>query len=662
MIFKHSSYGRDFLKRSSSSTPRLHSLLRISSIALLTALLLIVLTGCGNASTPPKTASLKDQLHNLRIQLFLPSRNTVTTTLDPVNSFNSVATSLTGALEPLLSQTSSVGSIQDHSIRSQLCSIREYSRSLPMPQGQEVSSTQKTLLENIQTFCDANPGAWKSPLQDVDSSQNSSSTEEKKISSPSKNKKNEHSQKEKQILFLYPALTLSPSQSQFGDLIGGEVPFIKNLPLPSSTSKASTTPNTPQKSHQTRVKSSSLSKSKKTKNQTNPAASEIKPELENPLIPAPSSFLNINPPSGNLERSQIQDGYLYYLHLLQKQGVKIVLMAHRIPDFQPYAFINMAQPSAIGEMQATNLLKKLNIDTSSPVTPRQILIFVGGKTPTSQEFLTGVWKVFKPYFIKGLARDPLLPLSPEQLKALPDEEVINKLVQNSAVNTSEGNIETDSSLRELLEQAQNQQNSVEKFAAQAPEFSGIKPQKIDTVQNNPLVINGVVAANDYIASRLIHVLKQDKYTGTSASVNPGVSIAQIVQTVITQNVLSRLPAPLPKSSLEEARGLSLRAMSPGKQWPVITGFGSIISNLQNITYGKQWITGLLNRQELKKNVINICFTFSPPARPTDSAKKEAFHPILQGSVLSPGLIPIDNSTIKRELVNTGYVEPAIIGL
>lgn len=99
------------------------------------------------------------------------------------------------------------------------------------------------------------------------------------------------------------------------------------------------------------------------------------------------------------------------LQLAQNEGMKVVLISNTLQGYAPDVYVPMTTAEQIGELQAKELVNKLELDKASSDAPKQIEVLLpydaadghDAKTDTSfaQNMFKGIWKVLEPYFKDG---------------------------------------------------------------------------------------------------------------------------------------------------------------------------------------------------------------------------------------------------------------------
>ncbi len=101
------------------------------------------------------------------------------------------------------------------------------------------------------------------------------------------------------------------------------------------------------------------------------------------------------------------------LQLAKDSGMHVVLVANPVKDFTPDAFVELSTAERIGQIQASKLADKLQLDTISKDNPKAVEILLpytasadGSDDEFAKEAVAGAWSVLQPYFKKGTAYSP----------------------------------------------------------------------------------------------------------------------------------------------------------------------------------------------------------------------------------------------------------------
>ncbi|BDR54623.1 hypothetical protein KIMH_07340 [Bombiscardovia apis] len=351
------------------------------------------------------------------------------------------------------------------------------------------------------------------------------------------------------------------------------------------------------------------------------------------------------------------------LQLAKESGMHVVILSNDISDLQPDLFVDMSNAEQIGRMQAQQVVNKLELDKASKANPRYIEVLLPKEHSSdqtqddnaesihddfAQSAFKGIWQVLAPYFLDGRALSPSGLLSSKSGEQ--DWETLTFAPGNNTSATSD----------ELTRR--------------------LRYSKADASENGLPRVDGVIAMNDFIASGVVGALGDMGYTGSSADVNPEISISGIVSSMTGKKDVQRRPVPQPQSNSADsdttadtepgapsAEGKT-GANSDNKaqtytHWPIVTGYGAYTDTLPQIVDGRQWMTGIEDRQGLAHSLALSCQELN--AGSSVKAQADVSESELHGrkiTTLSKPLIAISASNLKSSLIDTGYVKPADAGL
>ncbi|AKV56065.1 hypothetical protein AB656_01965 [Bifidobacterium actinocoloniiforme DSM 22766] len=363
-----------------------------------------------------------------------------------------------------------------------------------------------------------------------------------------------------------------------------------------------------------------------------------------------------NPGSGDKaedERQQEDNAYqrlVSSLKLAQKDGMHVVLLSSDLPTLTPDLLVGMSNAEAVGRLQAQQLVSKLELDKASRTDPRAVEVMLPRSASDredpqanasadrfAQDAFKGVWGVLAPYFRDGRAISP---------SGLLDGKSSEQDWRAVAFDPGSDIGISDKQLTARMEKA---------------EAAG-KSQRID----------GVIAMNDFIASGAISALTDMGYTGSSADVNPEISIGDIVGNMTGKKDLQRhaVPHPRPSDSSnsseqgdQEGRDRSNEASQNEHRWPIITGYGAYTYNIPQIVKGRQWMTGIEDRQGLANELAVVCRSLNAGQGLTGlEYVSQQNRQGRQLPVLSRPLLAVSASNLKSSLIDTGYIKLADAGL
>lgn len=329
------------------------------------------------------------------------------------------------------------------------------------------------------------------------------------------------------------------------------------------------------------------------------------------------------------------------LESARAQGATIIILGQKIAGFQPDLYAPLVTAYRIGQVQAEQLVRKLKLRQTTIDHPQsiEILLPLLRNTVFTQELFRGIWDVLGPYFKKGKVYSP--------------SGLLNS--SSSAADWRNVTVDTDSkgSVAQSLETRLNPGN-----------------KKTHTR------IRGVLAVNDRMAEEVISSLTDMGYTGTSATINPQISVTGVVNNLSGGTTLKRKKVPDPD---ESSSGISQQhSSSDGSryqaadypQWPIITGFGSRLSELTNIVNGKQWSTAFVNRRLYCRDLSRISLLI---------ARKNSMKTIAETTkrvsidrkastakntyvLLTEQLQSVSASNIKSVLIDSGLIKATDAGL
>lgn len=321
---------------------------------------------------------------------------------------------------------------------------------------------------------------------------------------------------------------------------------------------------------------------------------------------------------------------------MRKKGTKVVLTARRLPGVSADAFIQTTDAYDIGALQAKQLALKLELKQATTSNPKRVEVVIPEESNTSisAEFFAGVWSVLGPFYRAKTAISPSGKLTSSSTK----DDWYQVLVASDNAD------EVQKGFDSLLTSATTGKN-----------------------RTKPVRLDGVIASNDFMATQVAEVLTQRGYTGSAADINPEITISGIVGNIAGNTDITKSKVPTPSKSADEGS-----KHSPGKpttdsdedeasQWPIVTGYGAYVSNIQSVVSGKQWLTGLEDRTGLAKDAAALCASFAA----TNSAGTVTKTVTLNGKkvpLVSRGLVSVVSRNVKAELIDTGYISAADAGI
>lgn len=363
------------------------------------------------------------------------------------------------------------------------------------------------------------------------------------------------------------------------------------------------------------------------------------------------------------------------LRLAAGAGMHVVLLANQVPGIQPDLFVQLSDARAIGQMQADKLASKLELNKASKDNPCRIEILLPNRTAETSssdassadkdaeagqaeqgqqeeqdaqssfpaQAFAGIWQVLGPYFKDGRAVSPS-----RRLKA----DSTEKDWQTVAFDPGKDASATGKELAARLTMNDDAKTHTE--------------------------VDGILAMNDFIVSGVVSELGDLGYQGTSADVNPEISISGIVGSMAGRQDLHRQrvpkPAQSPATQNQTGSDADSSQQTTGKTqgstpsddhaaWPVISGYGAYVDNIPQIVDGRQWMTGLEDRLGLAADIAKACVGLNSqgkvPAMDTiQTINKDG----KQLRRLSRPLVAVSASNLKAALIDTNYIKPADAGL
>lgn len=332
------------------------------------------------------------------------------------------------------------------------------------------------------------------------------------------------------------------------------------------------------------------------------------------------------------------------LDLAREAGMRVVLMASTITGFTPDAYVQMSDAERIGAIQAQNIVDKLKLDTTSVENPKYVEVMLPRNTASedpsdtdvsgqeTDEFAAaafrGVWNVLAPYFQDGRALSP------------------------SGLLTAET---TADDWRSVAFDASDE----DAIAAELTQRLGM-----DDADAGHTRVDGIIAMNDYVASSVIGQLSSLGYVGTSADINPSISISGIVGNIAGRKDLAKQPVPDPIKAPEESddyTGDDIERMN--SRWPIVTGYGAYLDIIPRIVDGQQWMTALEDRVAISDDVARICARLDADESLDDLEGIGTTD--INGSkvpTLTEPLLAVSAGNLKETLIDPGYITLADAGL
>lgn len=333
------------------------------------------------------------------------------------------------------------------------------------------------------------------------------------------------------------------------------------------------------------------------------------------------------------ERTQNQEQIVKAVDSLRSQGTAVIVVARTFDGLSADAFVQTSTPFDIGKMQATQLATKLEVSEASADKPRTVEIFAprGTSDGVTADFFKGVWSILGPDFTNG-----------------------------SLVSPS-GRIATDSTEKDWESIVIEADTPTQAYAS--------LDAVLDTAgtDDEPAVhLDGILAANDLLASQVTTVLTDRGYHGSAADINPDITIGDIVGNMAGNKDVSKQAVPLPQQNTDSETVDETTDESGYKayltQWPIVTGYGSYVTTVKSVVSGKQWLTGLEDRSKLAEATATLCLDFATDASTSFLTTKKVAINGVQVPVIRYPLVAVSGDNLKTALIDTGYISPADAGL
>ncbi|WP_018143639.1 substrate-binding domain-containing protein [Alloscardovia criceti] len=346
--------------------------------------------------------------------------------------------------------------------------------------------------------------------------------------------------------------------------------------------------------------------------------------------------------SGSLTTEELNRGIALISNLknaleqAQAQGIKVVLMSQKIPDFTEDYFVTFATPQSIARIQANNLVRKLQLDQATTQDPQAIEMFLSTNAGAefNKEAFSAAWAILKPYFVTGVAYSP---------SGLMDAQTTDDDWRNITV--------ADDSQTGITSALESRLTRNTDYFAQ---------------------LDGVLAFNDYMAQSIVSALDSFGFTGSSASVNPNITLESIVNTLSGNADVQKQKVPHPQgasdttssqdSTTEDESETGTRNFAETDPveltWPVITSYGAYINAIPSIVNGKIWVSAMEDRDEVSTSIAQLSVALSN-SNTSDLASSVQF---LSGTTITSPLFAVNADNLKKTLIDTKYITPAEAGL
>lgn len=353
----------------------------------------------------------------------------------------------------------------------------------------------------------------------------------------------------------------------------------------------------------------------------------------------------------------------HMLGAAQEAGVTVINLGSPIEGFTANVQGELSSPWSIGRLQALGIVNKLHLASTVENQPQAVEVLIPYKDESfAQQAFEGVWEILGPFFRSGRAYSPS-----------------GRLGANSTADSWKS-----------VAYAATSDDDTQKELESRLDASG------RTVSH--MEIDAVLCLNDSAASGAIAALKSMGYTGTSATINPDVSISGLVDNLRGGKDITKQQVPAPSRTPSETSTDSsaatdsaqlteeqntLRDTRDSTSWPLITGYGTYKSQLGSIVSGEQWFTGLEDRQGYAQDLAHIASGVeqgtslhdltsqvnslsendsSASSASSDSSSANASSAPAQTFVLQRTLLAITADNIKSSLIDRGYVSAADAGL
>ncbi|PJM72826.1 hypothetical protein CS006_06045 [Bifidobacterium primatium] len=319
----------------------------------------------------------------------------------------------------------------------------------------------------------------------------------------------------------------------------------------------------------------------------------------------------------------------------QKAGISVVLVANTIEGYAPDAYVQMSSLREIAHTQATLLANKLDLSHATKANPKHVEILIPSSgDATDKEIFAGIWQVLGPYFKSGAAVSP-----------------------SGALDSTS----TEDSWKSLV--VKNTDRS-----AISAEFT----KRIGFDDDNDLhpPLDGVLAMNDMVAAAVTDALSDMKYEGSAADINPQITIGGIVDNLAGNKDLKKgkVPDPGKTDSADGDESETDAEVQNGKDdpaWPIVTGYGAYLSNITNVVNGRQWSTGLEDRNQYAADAATICRMLANGDKLASTSSLKLSTTLMDDvkvPTVHESIRSVSASNLKKMLIDPGYIRPADAGL
>ena len=358
------------------------------------------------------------------------------------------------------------------------------------------------------------------------------------------------------------------------------------------------------------------------------------------------------------------------LRLAAGAGMHVVLMANQVPGIQPDLFVQLSDARAIGQMQAEKLASKLELDKASKDNPCRIEILLPNRPADASSDVSST--------DTGAEANQAEQDQQEDQNSFPAQafagiwQVLGPYFKDGRVDSPSGRLQADSTERDWQAVAFDPGKDA---SATGKELATRLSMNDDAKSHTE--VDGILAMNDFIVSGVVSELRDLGYRGSSADVNPEISISGIVGSMAGRQDLHRQRVPKPAQSPASQNSSGSQADSSqntGKTqestssddhtaWPIISGYGAYADNIPQIVDGQQWMTGLEDRLGLAGDIAKACVNLNSQGKvPAMDTIQTVNQDGKQLHRLSRPLVAVSASNLKATLIDTGYIKPADAGL
>lgn len=339
----------------------------------------------------------------------------------------------------------------------------------------------------------------------------------------------------------------------------------------------------------------------------------------------------------------------------QAQHIRVIELGSPVQTLTPDCVVDLVSAYQIGATQAQELVNKLDITHATTSNPVSIEVFIPSSNDElfARAMFNGVWSVLGQYYTSGVVVSPSGRLS----------------------QTSNEDSWSTVDVKETTKDG---------ISAAIAERLGLNHSR-DHASSLPK-LDGVLSGNDALAQYLADALKQAGYTGSSATINPNISIGGIVKQLAGEADLQRNAVPQPR---RQSSTSSTDSKTQVLTWPIITGYGAYTSNLAYIIDGSQWSTSLVNRNAVAQSIAGCVLAYNTNNKPKtvvrqietkvkqqqQSNKQQGARQTVQPSSwdtvhidrvaipqVSQSLLAVSASNLKSVLIDGQYISPADAGL